>query len=252
MGLYSVLPSSSKGTPLIAHRLTLQLDPATRLFGFAFATALFLSLAIALKGEWVAALVLPFALMVIGDTRMRRVSIRALLHRVTVFQQADGQMSFLEPEKSPAKKQPKAVASGRPEPAREAEGEKPVAPQPTLFDAVAHAERAARPEVITSAWLLAEGKAEDLSPYLQACLAQADTSPSSMRAIRGGFAVLDMLRSAEPADFESKDAMYAAIAEEAAKGVDVVKKIALGTYPPLESRLANIDPKTLKLRQIPG
>ncbi len=251
MGLYSVLLSSSKGTPLIAHRLTLQLDPATRLFGFAFATALFLSLAIALKGEWVAALVLPFALMVIGDTRMRRVSIRALLHRVTVFQQADGQLSFLEPEKYRASQQPEAVAHGRSEKAREAKGEKQAVPQPTLFDALAQVEREARPNGITSAWLWAEGKAENLSPYLEACLAQADNSPSSMRAIRGGFTVLDMLRSADPADFESKDAMYAAIAEETAKGVDAVKKIALGTYPPLKSRLANIDPKTLKLRQIP-
>lgn len=203
-----------------------------------------------------ALLPLLLALATLDFTRTRKVAFRPLadlIRKAPPFEDKDGQLilfasgkdapkSDLTPASRPRRK---TAPKARTHQSRQAE------PLPLLEIARA-ASNPDRPDVITSAWLWQAGRDEPLAPYLNQCLRQAEQQPSSLHAIRAAFEIIEFLRAADMSEHESKEALFDAVAAQAARGVDVVKKVAQGNYPPLQSRLAAIDPKTLKLRQIPA
>lgn len=241
---------------MIATRLHPLLDPATRLYWASLVTALLLALLIAGWGEPIALLPLLLALATIDFTRTQKVAFRPLtdlIRKAPTFEEADGQLSLFVPGADAAKSVPTSDARPRQKttPRLKAFQSRPAEPLPLLEIARAASNRD-RPNVITSAWLWQAGRDESLQPYLAQCLRQAEHQPSSLHAIRAALEIIEFLRAADMGDFESKEALFDAVAAQASRGADVVKKVAQGNYPPLQSRLAAIDPKTLKLRQIPG
>ncbi len=241
---------------MIATRLHPLLDPATRLYWASLLVALVLAMLIAGWGEPIALLPLLLALATLDFMRTRKVAFepfRDLLRKAPTFEDKDGQLTLFAAEEDDPKSDP--TLGSRPlrkmKPKAKARQSRHAEPLPLLEIARAAASPD-RPDVITSAWLWQAGRDEPLAPYLTLCLRQAEQQPSSLHAIRAAFKIIEFLRAADLSDFESKEALFDAVATEASRGADVVKKVAQGNYPPLQSRLAAIDPKTLKLQQIPG
>lgn len=241
---------------MIASRLHPLHDPATRLYWASLVTALLLALVIVGWGERIALLPLLLALATLDFTRTRKIAFRPfgnLIRKTPAFEDAGGQLSLFAPERRAPKFEaaPGATSRRKTTAGTKARQSRQAEPLPLLEIARA-ASKPDRPDVITSAWLWQAGRDEPLATYLTQCLRQAEHQPSSLHAIRAAFEIIEFLRAADMSDFESKEALFAAVATRASRGADVVKKVAQGNYPPLQSRLAAIDPKTLKLRQIPG
>lgn len=191
---------------------------------------------------------LLFSLLVIDFTRKQTGGVDALRRFFTsskVFVDNEGQYSFFEPLAPVSQSADSSKASGPASTPSVPTMPAPVFQSQLCFDAYAPTPK--RPTPLTSDWLWSGASERDFETVRLVCFDLVKTTPGSARAVEAAFRVMSILRTIEFQDFNSKEAIYEHVAARAGRCVDAVKKIALGTYPPIKMRLAQIDPKTLKL-----